>query len=154
MITNTYIVVSSNITNKLKNIEHFKFDLGSRLIDFNRGSFLPADVIIQKHYMFHNEIINLIGYIGSLPIYTHPQILFNNIKLVNEKNALVYNLDDNLSLYDNINLGLDIFFNKFEYINKPSTIKKEEKKDIYIKPNKNMSGMTESERILYARNLN
>src|SRR5690348_13832715 len=109
--SDTYIVCNSNLINKLKNIVHFKLDLGQSLID-KQNKFLPQDLFIQKHFIFHNQIIHLCGYLGSLPIYTYNQAKINMLYMYNQSDSLDYVMDDILSIYDNINEALNIFFTK------------------------------------------
>jgi hypothetical protein len=151
--TNTYIVCNSSLVMKLKSIPHFNMNLGQSLID-KKMNFNPADITIQKHYLFHDEIINLVGFIGSLTVYTKSDSLMDRIYLYNEKETFDYTLDANMSLYDNINLALGLFFDKLGI--KSNVVTKPEEpiaEPVYVKPNKKMSEMTEAERILYARNL-
>lgn len=151
--SNTYIVCNSALVSKLQTIKHFKLNLGQALID-RQMNFNPADTIIQKHYLFHNKVIQLCGYIGSLAIYTSPSATFDILALYNDKDYLDYAIDSNMSFYDNINLGLDIFFTKMGI--KSNVVTKTEEMPTppeYVKPNKSFKDMTEYERIQYARNL-
>ena len=150
----TYIVCNSSLVPKFKTITAFKLNLGQKLIT-DQQQFLPNDVKIQKHYIFYKKIINLIGYIGTLSIYTDNYTKTNEIVLYNDTNEFVYTLDDNMSLYDNINLALQLFFKQHGLIKDVET-KVEDKKDPapqeYVKPDKPLSEMTEYERIQFARN--
>jgi len=151
--TNTYIVCNSILVPKLKLIEHFKLNLGQSLIDKSM-KFLPGDITVQKHYLFHNEIINLVGFIGSLAIYTRADSDMTHLYMYNEKESFDYTLDSYMSLYDNINLGLGLFFDKLGIkSNVQTNAEPEVKISEYIKPNKKLSEMTEAERIAYVRNL-
>lgn len=151
----TYIVCNSSLVPKFKTISAFKMNLGQKLIT-DQQQFLPNDVKIQKHFIFYRKIINLIGYIGTLSIYTDNYTNKDEIVLYNDNNELVYKLDDNMSLYDNINLGLQLFFKQHGLVKDVET-KVEDKKDPapheYVKPDKPLSEMTEAERIQYARNI-
>ena len=148
---NTYIICHGNLISKLKQISHFKLNLGKALVDSSL-KFNPSDVNIQKHYLFFNKIINMCGYIGSLPIYNYSAININNIHLYNDKEEFIYELDNNLSLYDNINLSLDLFFNKLGLKNNIQTTNEELPEIKYIKPNKPMSELSLEERIMMLRN--
>lgn len=153
----TYLVINSGIVSKLKNIKQFKLNLGQSLIN-NKNQFMPADVKIQKHYLYFKEIVNLVGYIGTLSIYTSNICERNTIILYNNAEFFKYILNDSLSIYDNINTAIDLFFTKIGLNKDINTevkeeIKKEEiKKEEYIQ-SKSLSEMTEAERIEYARNI-
>lgn len=151
--TNTYIVCNSILVPKLKHIQHFKINLGQALIDKSM-KFQPADITVQKHYLFHNEIINLVGFIGSLAIYTRTDCDLQHLYMYNEKESLDYAIDGNMSLYDNINTGLGLFFDKLGI--KSNVVTKAEPEAVipeYVRPNKKLSEMNQEERIAYARNL-
>lgn len=151
--SNTYIVCNSSTVARLKQIQHFKVNLGQALIDRSMN-FNPTDMSIQKHYIFHNDIINLVGFIGALAVYTKTNSEVDHIYLYNEKESFDYTLDGNMSLYDNINTSLGLFFEKIGIKNTVSTVNPEPiKEPEYVKPAKKMSEMTEAERIAYARNL-
>lgn len=157
--TNTYIVCNSSLVPKFKQIEHFKLNLGQSLIDKSNTTFSTKDITIQKHFMFHNNIIYLCGFIGSLSIYNNATCDISNISLHNEKEIFDYTLDNNMSLYDNINLALDLFFDKLGMINhvvtkkdEPMAIIEQETKEEYIKPNKKLFEMTDSEKMSFLRN--
>jgi len=150
--TNTYIVCNSGIVQKLRNIKDFKINLGQQLHD-KQLKFNPVDLNIQKHYLFFNDIINMVGYIGSLAVYTKPTSLFDHIYLYNEKESFDYTIDNNMSLYDNINLALGLFFDKLGI--KSNVVTKDEvfvDETVYVKPNKKLSEMNLAERIAYVRN--
>ena len=150
--TNTYIVINSTLVQKLKHIEAFKMNLGLSLID-KKNSFMPADINIQKHVIFHNSIINLVGYIGALPVYTATNSDTSAIMLYNEKESLKYAIDDTMSMYDNINVALDLFFTKIGIKkNVVTTPDKKLEPAEYVQPTKKLSDMTELERIDFARN--
>jgi len=138
-------------------IKQFELDLGKSLVTMDTKKFLPGDTIIQKHYMFHNEIIQKLGDIGTLKIYSNVKLNFNTIVIYNDNDSLVCDLNNNLSLYDNINLSLDLFFNKNNIKKDVSTtIVKEEPaivEESVIISNKPKNEMTMEERILYARSL-
>jgi hypothetical protein len=147
----TYLVINKQLTPKLKNIKQFKLNLGTKLIG-NNDRFMPNDVNIQKHYMFFQNVILLIGTIGTLKVYTKYELKFNEIQICNEDKSFNYTLDENLSVYDNINESLDIFFNKYNLEkNITTTVEKETLKQ-YTAPDKPFKEMTVQERILYARN--
>lgn len=150
--TNTYIVCNSSLVQKLKTVEHFKINLGMQLHD-KLMKFNPEDINIQKHFLFFDDIINMVGYIGSLAIYTKTQSNVNHICLYNEKESFDYTLDDNMSLYDNINLSLGLFFDKLGI--KSNVVTKNEEHLVeqeYVRPNKKLSEMNHAERIQYVRN--
>jgi hypothetical protein len=149
----TYMICNSALITKLKTVKGFSLNLGQALI--NNSKFMPKDVKIQKHYLYYNEIINLIGYIGTLSIYTQTQCKHNTLILYNEKEVFQYTLDNYLSVYDNINTSIDLFFTKIGLKKDISTIVEEEiqiVKPEYVKPDKLMSEMNEEERIMFARN--
>lgn len=148
---NTYIICNGSLIQKLKKIQHFKLNLGKSLTDTS-FKFNPNDINIQKHYLFFNKLINMIGYIGALPIYSYSGILIDDIYLYNDKEEFIYHLDDKLSLYDNINLSLDLFFTKIGLTNDIKTTIDELPEIKYIKPDKSISELSLQERILYLRN--
>ncbi len=159
----TYIVCNANLVHKLKKIEHFEFDLGLALMNGN-NKFNPGDIRIHTHFGFFGEIINKLGNIGSLQIYSKSSYNdFNTIIIYNQDNHLTYTLNENMSMYENINESLNLFFEKFdpqeedeqdENIPQITHVEKtlELKKEVYVKPNKPFSEMTQEERILFARN--
>lgn len=149
-IKSTYIVVHSNLVNRLKNITHFKLDLGTSIVNA-QNMFQPNDVFIQKHYMFHGDIIHCLGHIGSLPVYSQLKTPHNTIRFCNEMETLDYHLNDLMSLYDNINTGLDLFFTKIGLKNNLSTVKETESTPVYVAPDKPLSEYTEAERIALIR---
>lgn len=149
----TYLVINKQLTPKFKNIKQFKLNLGTKLIG-NNDKFMPNDVNIQKHYMFFQHVILLIGNIGTLKVYTKFDLKFNEIQVCNEDKSFIYTLDDNLSIYDNVNTVLDIFFEKYNLENNISTEINQTKEKQYEIPDKDFKDMTIQERILYARNKN
>jgi len=90
-ISETYIVINSLLVSKLKQIKHFELNLGTSLLN-GAKQFLPSDVKIQKHYIYFNENILLVGYIGSLAFYTNNRLNTTFIELYNEKDVLIYAL--------------------------------------------------------------
>lgn len=151
-ISETYIVINSLLVSKLKQIKHFELNLGTSLLN-GAKQFLPSDVKIQKHYIYFNENILLVGYIGSLAFYTNNRLNTTFIELYNEKDVLIYALTG-IDLYSDINLALDQFIKKYETV-KPNIvpeIKEEVKQEEYIKPNKKLSELSLEERIAYVRN--
>lgn len=151
----TYLVCNSSLVQKLKNIQQFKLNLGQALIN-NNNQFMPNDVKVQKHFIYFKQILNLVGYIGTLSIYTQSQCKHNTIMLCNHQESFEYALDTNLSIYDNVNIAIDLFFTKIglnqditTVVDEPLEIKEVE----YIKPNKTFSEMSDDERIMYARSL-
>jgi hypothetical protein len=148
--TNTYITCSSNLVNKLRQIPNFELNLGQSLKTFDR--FAPQDVNIQKHYIFFNQIIQMCGYIGSLAVYNTNNIGMDELGVYNENESLMYKLDGNLGIYDNINTALGIFFEKIgiaaPVISEPEKVEEL----VYIRPDKKLSEMTKEERILFSRN--
>lgn len=154
ILNETYIVCNSLLIPKIKQIEFFKLDLGQALSN-SSNQFNPADIKIQKHFMYHSEIINLEGHIGTLSIYTNRLADLNTFKIYNNDNMLEYTMDEYLSIYDNINTALKLFFDKYN-IKKDVSTKVEQienKTEEYVKPAKKFTEMTEAERIAYARNL-
>lgn len=150
-IKSTYMVTHSSLMTRLKNINHFRMDLGS--IVNKQNMFQPSDMFIQKHYTFYGTIIHSLGFIGSLPVYSLNSLSMNTIMFCNETESFMYKCNDNLSVYDNINTGLDLFFTKLGIKNKISTVKEEttDSKIPYVIPNKPMNEFTEAERIAYIR---
>ena len=150
----TYIVINSTLIPQLKKISAFKLNLGMSLISRNMHQFMPEDVNIQKHYLFFGTIINMCGYIGSLPVYTNTTQKIDNIMLYNEKDSLTHLIDNNIDMYSNLNNGLNIFFEQIGLNVKSTTItKKEETITIpeYVKPNKPLNEMNMEERMAYLR---
>jgi len=157
LITDTYLVINKIDINNFRKIKQFKLDLGASLTN-NENKFIPNDPIMQKHYMFFDQIITKTGSIGNLQIYSNFKTKQGYINIYNEKDMLEYKIDSNISLYDNINNCLDTFFTEHNLNDqiKPETKKeeKEEKEESYIKPDKELKDMTMEERIEYARNRN
>lgn len=150
--TNTYIVCNSSLVQRLKQIQYFKINLGQQLHD-KQMKFNPVDLNIQKHFIFFDVIINMVGYIGSLSVYTKTQTDINIISLYNEKESFDYTIDDNMSLYDNINLALGLFFDKLGIKSNVVTKDEQQLQPVeYVRPNKKLSEMNETERIAFARN--
>ena len=150
----TYIVINSILLSKFKKIPAFKINLGMALTSRNMHRFMPDDINIQKHYLFFNSIINMCGYIGSLPVYTNTAINNDIIILYNEKDYLEYIIDSNMNIYDNLNQGLNLFFDKIGLTIKPASITKDEEiviETTYIKPDKPLANMTMEERMIYLR---
>jgi len=138
-LSETYIVANTNLIQIFKNIKEFTIDLGTKLMNDN-GQFHPTDLIIQSHYVYHKEIIQSLGNIGSLLVYNSNQITNNSIAIYNEDRRFEYALDENLSLYDNINMAFDLFIKIYD---KP--------KKVQPVPSKPFKDMNEAERIAYAR---
>lgn len=156
LITDTYLLINYNDIHNFRKIEYFKLDLGMSLTN-NENKFLPNDAIMQKHYMFFNEIITKCGNIGNLQIYSNFKVSQGTIQIYNEKESLIYDIDTNKPLYDNINDGLDSFFTEHNLNSqiKPETeIEEIEEESTYVKPDKKLEEMTIEERIAFARNRN
>lgn len=153
LITDTYLIININQINSFKTLKHFNLDLGTSLIN-ERKQFLPSDLIIQKHFIFYDKIINKCGNFGNLKIYSNFKVKINTIEIYNEKDNMVHELDDSNTLYDEINTALDDFFTKHNLNDeiKPEIENKEIEKEVYIQPNKPLSEMTMEERISYLRN--
>lgn len=150
-IKSTYIVTHSSLMNRLKQITHFKMDLGSSIVN-KENMFQPSDMFIQKHYTFYGDIIHSLGFIGSLPVYSLNALKIDTIMFCNETESFLYKLNDMLSVYDNINTGLDLFFTKIGIKSTISTVKETESKPIpYVAPNKPFNEFTEAERIAHIR---
>jgi len=153
-IKDTYIVINGDLTGKLRQIKHFKLDLGNKLLLDNK-QLMPVDVNIQKHLIYFEEFIYLTGYIGTLPIYTNTKLEINTIMVCNSDDHINYTINDEETMYDNINNALNILFNKINKTPDVTTvveIKTTEKENIKVK--KPLSEMTEAERIAFARGLN
>lgn len=150
-IKSTYIVTHSSLVNRLKQISHFKMDLGTSIVNKN-NLFQPSDMFIQKHYTFYGDIIHCLGFIGSLPVYSQNKLQMDRILFCNEMESFNYKLNEMLSLYDNINTGLDLFFQKLGFKNNVSTVKEAESKPApYIAPDKPLAQYSEDERIALIR---
>jgi len=150
-IKSTYIVTHSSLVQRLKQITHFKMDLGTSIVNKN-NMFQPSDMFIQKHYTFYGDIIHSLGHIGSLPVYSQNQLPMNCILFCNELENFQYKMNDLLSVYDNINIGLNLFFEKIGLKNTISTVKETESKTSeYIAPNKPLKEYSEAERIALIR---
>jgi len=153
-LINTYLICNSSLVVQLRKIPHFTLELGVALLQNQKYS--PGDANIQKHHIFHNEILVKCGSIGSLQIYNGSNYTMNQICIGNEDKLDIFTLDPNKTLYANINTMLDTFFKKYELIKDVETTKEvvvEQPKEVYIKPDKKLSEMTEAERIAYIRNL-
>lgn len=150
---NTYLVCNSGHVPRLRQISHFKLNLGQSLID-KQNKFIPQDLNIQKHYIFHNTIIQLCGYIGSLPIYTNPSHDLRCLEVCNEKESLMYTIEDNMSMYDNVNSALGLFFDRVGITTPVTKVEDAEPVAVveYVRPNKKLSEMTMDERIAFLRN--
>lgn len=153
MIPKIYIVCNSVLSNKLRTIPAFKLNLGVSLIDSKTKSVNTADVIIQKHHMHYAQIIQMLGFIGSLQVYSHPSHPINTLWICSDEHKIEHEIGDK-PIYDEINIGLELMFTKLG-LNKP--VVKEENIEIkekkYVKPNKPFKEFTEAERLAYARSL-
>ena len=153
MTEKIYIVCNSTLSQKFKVIPQFKLNLGVSLIDSSTKSINTADVIIQKHHMRYSQIVQMIGHIGSLPIYSHPSHDSQILSVCCEDTRIDYKIGD-LGIYNEINAALDLMFTKLGK-NKPELEVKEAKVEDkeYIMPKKKLNEMTQAERIAYARNI-
>ena len=153
-LINTYLICNSSHVIELRKIKHFQLELGVALLQNQKYS--PGDVNIQKHHMFHNDILVKCGSIGSLPIYNSSKYTMQQICIANDDKIEIYVLDYSKTLYDNINTMLDTFFKKYELIKDVKTTKEEVvvvEEEVYVKPNKSLSEMTQDERVMYVRNM-
>lgn len=115
---NTYIIVHNLLINKLQKIDEFELELGLSLTspEANLNSknrihkFLPGDELIQSHYIHHNEVIQKLGHIGSLLIYSDVRLDSKTIKIVNGEKIKTYNIDYNESIYKQFNQHIGDFF--------------------------------------------
>lgn len=151
----TYIICNSSLVQKLRAIPQFKLDLGKSLLNME-NKYNPGDVKIQKHHIFHNDILVKCGNIGSLNIYNSSKYKNNEICVCSDKILDIFTIEDNMSIYTIINRILDNFFKKHNVVKDVSTKVEEEKEikeEVYNKPDKPLNEMTEAERISYVRNL-
>lgn len=148
-IINTYIIINITNIHKLKQIKHFEMNLGYALTD-QQNRFNPGDINIAKHYTLHKKIISLLGYIGTLPIYTDRQLPINTIEICNEDIKIPFELKSDLSMYDNINEALKQFFEQTNLTVNVNT-EKEEKQEVKVEINKPLKEMTMEERIAFVR---
>jgi hypothetical protein len=154
MLDKIYIVCNSSLSQKFKAIPQFKLNLGVSLIDSSTKSVNTQDVIIQKHHMYHSQIIQMIGFIGSLPIYSHPSHSSSILSICCDEKKIDYSIG-NEGIYNEINHGLNLMFTLLGK-NKPEIVEvkeiKPEKKE-YIMPDKKLNELSMAERIAYARNI-
>lgn len=179
-LAEVYLVCNDSLSRELKKISQFKMDLGKSLLDHSRNKqnqqkFVPSDLVIQKQYVYFNRIVNQLGWIGSLGIYTHPSIAYDTIGFYHEDKEVLHTVDKSTSLYDNINVGFGKLFemighkadkdategtveklhvssdaDEVIYTNNNGVMKKTDKN--YKRPEKSFSEMTQEERVAYARN--
>lgn len=147
----TYMICHANLLGELKKVEGFKVNLGQSLLN-QQMQFNPQDVNIQMYLAFFNGIIQLIGYLGSLPIYSSHSQSTTVISIINEKNKVDITLRQSYTLTQSINEGLNnmalITGHKVKTEEKEIVIKEEK----YVRPNKKLEEMTQAERIAFARN--
>jgi hypothetical protein len=155
--TDTYLICNSTLVQKLKTIKQFNLDLGQALSTQSQSggkNFIPYDINIQKYFQFFDKIIQKCGQIGTFKIYNLNEVDMNTIIICNEQIKTIYNIDENLSLYDNINISLKDFFIKNGLMNTENlNIVKPKEKEEYIATDKKLSELSIEERILYARNM-
>lgn len=152
-LTKTYLVCNANMLSEFKKIEGFQVNLGMSLLNSSM-QFNPADVNIQMHLLCHKEIIQMIGFLGSLQIYSCYKYSNDDICIVNDKNKVNVKMNSDKKLYDLINEGLNDIAKLSGYkVNINTENKNNEKAEEYVKPDKKFSEMTFDERIKYARNL-
>ena len=149
-LTKTYLVCNSQVFTHIRKIEGFSLNLGRSLLNLDK-KFIPADVVIQKHIMFFDEILQLNGYLGSLHISVNSRYQVGQFSVFNEKNRVDVKME-NKDILEALNEGLnkmaDICGIKADIV-PPSETKKEE---IYVRPKKKLEEMNLEERLLFARN--
>lgn len=155
LLQETYIVCSPQNINLFKKIPHFKMDLGRQLLDGGGKEkvFQPGDVRVQTHLIFYNELIMKCGSIGILNIYNNSTVDRNTIMICNGQVRTAYTIDEHMSMYDNMNLMLDLFMKANGMMPKETPKAEEEIKEEVkqVVPDKPLSEMTMEERIAYAR---
>lgn len=147
----TYLVCNLSVLDQLKQIEGFKIHLGQQLLN-QKQEFNPGDVNIQMHVAFFQDIIQMVGFLGSLQIYTSNKQNSNSISIINEKNKIDVQLNLHNSIYEAINDGLNSMALITGYKVKTEEIKIKKEEEIYVRPDKKLEEMSISERIAFARN--
>lgn len=151
-LSKTYMICHSHLLNTLKEIDGFTINLGQSLLNQNH-QFNPADINIQTHLSFFNEQIQLIGFLGSLQIYTSFKQPIDAISIINERNKVDVGLEQNKTLYVSINEALKSMALITGYhVKTEDKMNKKEKIEVYVRPDKNLEDMSIAERIAYARN--
>lgn len=144
-----YIVCNSQLALQLKKIEGFRLDLGTSLTDSN-NRVNPQDLTIQYHHMHHQEIVQRLGWLGSLAIYSLPSCKIDTVYACFDMHKIEYKLDSTLSLYQNLNNAIDPVI-KLSGIGVKTEVEnsKPEQKTI----TKSLNKMSEAERLAWARGL-
>lgn len=188
VISNTYIVVNVSLIDKLKSINEFELDLGKSLTSYDQirtskskvHNFLPSDSIVQSHYTYFEQIIQKLGNLGSLLIYSNNDIMNNQIIICNDGVQNMYIINMSKNIYEELNRCMNLFFRNVnvtkdnanvteqvkEYVNEDANEDLDinvirpvitPKKDLALLEkynkikNKPLSELTEEERIIYAR---
>ena len=145
------MVCNSSVFNQIRKIEGFSLNLGRSLLNMDK-KFIPSDVVIQKHIMFFDEILQLNGYLGSLHVYNNSRYSQDQFSVFNEKNRVDIRME-NKTILEAINEGLnkmaEICGIKADIAPPPADASKEQK---YVRPAKKLEEMTLDERIQFARN--
>lgn len=139
MIYNTYFIVNNSMINHLKKIDEFELDLGQSLTapeqkmkdKIRTHVFLPGDTIVQNHYSYYGEIINKLGHLGILTIYSDFRMNNNEVRVCNMDKSKVYNINLLNNIYDELNSILGAFLVEFDFVSeedKEEKIKEEEGK--------------------------
>jgi hypothetical protein len=154
LLQETYIVCNPQNISLFRKIPLFKLDLGKQLIDSSGKDkiFQPGDVRVQTHLIFYNELIMKCGTIGILNIYNNNTVDRNTIMICNGQIRISYTIDNNMSMYDNMNLMLDLFMKANGMIPKETPKEEVVVEEIkHVLPTKPLSEMSMEERIAYAR---
>ncbi len=150
-LSKTYLVCNSYLLAQLRQIEGFSINLGQSLLN-QAHEYNPADINIQMHRNFFDEQIQLIGFLGSLQIYTSYRQPVSVVSVVNEKHKVDSNLEGNKTLYATINEALKSMALITGYTVKTENKIKIEKDEVYVRPDKKLEEMSMAERIQFARN--
>lgn len=105
-----YLVCNIQLINQLRNIAGFKLDLGLKKLN-DQQQYFPTDAVVYTHIKQYNQHIDKIGNIGTLCVYTESSVPYNYIYFYNIKdnntNKYEHPINSTISLYDNINEGLN-----------------------------------------------
>jgi len=150
-LTKTYLVCNSLVFGQIRKIEGFSLNLGRSLLNMDK-KLIPSDVVIQKHIMRYDEILQLNGYLGSLHVYNNPRYPQDQFSVFNEENRVDIKMG-NKTILEAINEGLnrmaEVCGIKVDIAPKKEEV---EEKLEYIRPSKKLEEMSLDERILFARN--
>lgn len=124
-----YITTSNTLIPFFQKMESFELELGLSLTspENNRKTkeqyhtFLPQDENIQAHYLYREEIINKIGNLGALKIYTCNSLNKDEIMICNLDQNKKFSINIENDLYKELNKCMGDFLVSFGYIKEDET---------------------------------